>query len=108
MVIKYAFVLCLFLNSLPLLEAQVKNNLFDLNGVLFTHNTWHSLKRLRLSRIIRYAIEMISNPMIIKSRFFEVLETAFPCPEGTAIEWQPQDNSGNNLPYIMQEWIKGT
>jgi HAD superfamily hydrolase (TIGR01509 family) len=109
MIFKYVLIFCSIIGtSLPLLEAQIKNNIFDLNGVLFLQNKWHSIKNLRLSRILRYAVQMKTNPMIIKSRFFKVLDTIFPRPHQNFDAWQPQDNEGVNLPYIMQEWIKGT
>lgn len=82
---------------------QIKNIIFDLDGVLFTTNKFIFSWQIGPARLINYCAHK-QNPLHIPARFYAFLNDIEPT---TPFQYIPTDPQGNQIPQIMIEWFTG-
>lgn len=105
----YSF-LCIISLSILHISAEIKNIIFDLNGVVFETKKLPVVQQLGLAKLVCYGISTFQNPRNIEKRLFEVLEKIEPytTEQERNNRNAPRDTKGNILPPLMRAWLNGS
>jgi HAD superfamily hydrolase (TIGR01509 family) len=88
------------------LNTQTKNIIFDLGGVVFTADKFAAFQQIGMPECILYTCWHLKNPKKIQNVMYQTMETVMPWPTGIT-STKPQDDNGNEIPYIMYCWLTG-